>query len=289
MFLENIPWADSRGDSMGRNAFAYICWPNESRLKDSIMQCVKLRDDGYIQIYRYPGFGGDTVSRDHVGAMIIALYVNRDFDELEWVLSNLPWKLSRKYSQTIDFWLWLRSIKNKNRGYFFLLLTLIQFMFVVLYNAAIRKIIGIKKATPPIDHKPMRGWKKLLAKTLYPHYALFLLSWQIRILPASIIKRIVQRLLRIESNNIVIDAILGRKILKVEYESYRPTTSFIWSRRMDTNDDVMIRPMTDAESKYNDLNQAMLDYLYFGVDSIMIGCPDEIVRSIKEKNQLIFY
>ena len=72
MLLER-DWSDGKGDSVGRNAFAYICWPNETWLKDTILQCVKMGDDGFVQFYRYPGKGGDTMSRDHVGAILLAL------------------------------------------------------------------------------------------------------------------------------------------------------------------------------------------------------------------------
>ena len=123
-------------------------------------------------------------------------------------------------------------------------------------------------------------------KICYPHFALFLLAWQVKVLPESIFKWILQKLLSIESRNIVIDAVLGKQIDKIKYI---PTTSFIWSRRMDNFDDILLRKMSDEESAYNDLNRCMIDYLYFGIDRIMLESPHEIIRSIKNKNQIITY
>lgn len=277
MILENISW-DSKGDSVGRNAFAYICYPNHAFLKYSIMQCVKQRDDTFVQFYRYPNEGADTISRDHVGAIILALYINRDNEELDWVLENLPWRLSRKYTQTIDFWLWHKSLKSRVYGNLFLLLTMLMFIFVVPSNFLIRKIAGIKKLkyTDFPNNNPI---KSKILKLIYPQFALFLLAWQIKTVKDSWLKWLVQKLLLLDSGNVVIDAILGKKITKEKYDEFIQLTSFVWSRRMDTSDDVYITPM---KMDCNDLNVAMLDYLYFGIDEIMLKYDDKIINLIKQ-------
>lgn len=293
ILLERLGWSDGKGDSSGRTAFAYICYPNESFLKDAILRCVKVRDDSYIQFYRYPDYGANTMSRDHVGAIILALYINRDFDELDFILTNLPWRLSRKYTQTIDFWLWQKTLFYRDRWHrwvwanCFILLTFVQFALIVPWNFIIRMIIGAKKIDPTnfVYKKPAK-WRRFINKICYPQFALFLLAWQVKVLPKSIFKWFLQKLLSIESGNIVIDAVLGKKIDKIDYT---PTTSFIWSRRMNNFDDITLRKMTDEESAYNDLNRCMIDYLYFGIDRIMLESPDEIIRSIKTKNQIITY
>lgn len=293
ILLERLGWSDGKGDSAGRTAFAYICYPNESFLKDAILRCVKVRDDSYVQFYRYPDYGADTMSRDHVGAIILALYINRDFDELDFILDNLPWRLSRKYTQTIDFWLWSKTLFYRDKWHrwiwanSFILLTLVQFTLIVPWNFVIRTIIGAKKIDPTnfVYQKPAK-WRRFLNKICYPQFALFLLAWQVKVLPKSIFKWLLQKLLSIESGNIVIDAVLGKKIDKIDYT---PTTSFIWSRRLDNFDDILLRRMTDEESAHNDLNRCMIDYLYFGIDRIMLDSPDEIIRSIKTKNQIITY
>lgn len=276
MILEKA-WGDGRGDALGRNAFTYICHPNELWLKDSIMACIKQRDDSFVQFYRYPDLGADSVSRDHVGAVILAFYINNDRTELEWILKNLPFRLSRKYVQTLDFWLWQKSLLNDNRWYqaAFHLLNILMFLFIIPHNFIIRKLFGIKKI------KDVDNWKtkKLpnIVKSIYPHYALFLLAWQVRITKDSLLKWILQKILLIESSNIVIDAVLGKPITS----EYKPTLPFIWSRRMDVADNIEIRTMTEKEAAYNDLNKAMYDYLRLGLDKIMIEYPKELTQKIK--------
>lgn len=300
MLLENLPWDESggRGDSVGRNAFAYICWPNESKLKESILSCLKLRDDTYIQSYRYPNFGADTMSRDHLGAIILALYINRDREELRNLLDNLPFRISRKYSQTVDFWLWQKSIKFEGElvgrlfADLFLVLNLLMFVFVVPYNALIRKILGIKKLKLtdfPIIPDNFAGIRKVLLKTIYPQFALFLLGWQIKVMRNSPLKSVLQNLLLLDSGNVVLDAVLGKSLTQSDYDSYIPMTSFIWSRRLDSSDDVFISPMTPEQSKFNDLNLGMLDYFRLGIDVLMLYFPDEIIESIKSNDAIIRY
>jgi hypothetical protein len=296
MILERLGWGENGvGDAIGRNAFAYICHPNESRLKEYILRCVKIRDDSYVQCYRYPDRGASTMSRDHVGAIILSFYINRDWDELDLILQNLPWRLSRKHTQTIDFWLWQKTLLHRKDRFkhwilssSFLILTLIQFILIVPWNRLIRCLIGAKNIDPA-DHnyvKPPK-WKYRLYWMMYPQFALFLLAWQLKVMPDSLLKWIVQALASIESGNIVIDRLLNYG--NIDRSQYRPTTSFIWSRRLDNFDDIMIRPMTSYEAKWNDLNQSMIDYLYFGIDRIMLEYPDEIVRSIKENKRIINY
>ena len=294
MLMENLGWGDNgKGDAIGRNAFAYICWPNAFFLKESILKCIKLRDDGFIQIYRYPNWGGDTISRDHVGAIVVAFYINRDWEELDNVLNNLPWRLSRKYSQTVDFWLWHRSLKYRSfwLAQIFYLINVLFFIFTIPWNFFVRKILRIKKIKNLEDakfiHFPAKSWKWRLHKTLYRHFALFLLAWQIKILPKSWLKWLLQKLLLLESNNAVISAVLGRPITKEQRESFEPITSFIWSRRLDTADDILLRYMSDDESRFNDLNRGMLDYLYYRIDEIMLNFDDKIVDSIKNDDKIV--
>lgn len=300
MILERLPWennAGGKGDASGRNAFAYICWPNQTWLKQTFMQCVKQQDDTFVQFYRYPNEGADSMSRDHVGAIILALYINRDYEELDWILNNLPFRLSRKYTQTIDFWCWQKALKFRNTikgsifGNLFLVINLLMFTFVVPYNWIVRKILGIRQvnfydAEPQLNFFEKGSWKWKLNKTIYPHFALFLLAWQVKTMQSSWLRLIVQRLLRCDSGNLVIDAVLGKKITKEQYEAFEPLTSFIWARRLESTDDVFIVP---NENEENDLNKGMLDYLYFGIDKIMSEYDDKIIASIKNQKPIIDY
>ncbi len=259
------------------------------------MQCVKMGDDGFIQFYRYPGKGGDTMSRDHVGAILLALYINRDTDELQWILNNLPWVISRKYNQTIDFWIWTKCLRNSKWKFYisqiFYILVLLQFVFILPWNNLVRLILGVKKYDNiklPI-FKKMFGWKKKLSKSIYPQYALFLLAWQIKVCSNSWLKKATQWIVKLESGNIVIDAVLGSKINRIDWLRFKPASSFIWAGRLDSLTEIDIHFLNKDESKYNDLNKGMLDYLYFKIDKIMLEYQDEVIQAIKNKEPIIQY
>lgn len=291
------PWeTEKTQDGIGRNAFAYICWPNETWLKDTLMNCIRQRDDTFVQFYRYPRHGAIDMSRDHVGAIILALHINRDEKELKFVLDNLPWRLSRKYTQTIDFWLWQKALKWEKFRYLisniFYALNLLIFSLIIPWNFIIRTMIGIYKVEIkdlPVEYEEFKGIRKLLKETIYPHFSLFLLSWQIKVLPDSFLKYILQRFLLLESRNIVIDSLLGKELTKERYESFQPTTSFIWSRPIDSTDEIYMKPSTEEEMRFNDLNKGMLDYLYFGIDKLVENCKDETMNQIKNQQQIIHY
>jgi hypothetical protein len=293
------PW--SKGDSIGRNAFAYIFWPNDPLLKNTLLSCVKTRDDGYVQFYRYPNEGADTMSRDHVSAIILALYINRDREELIYILDNLPLQLSRRYWQTADFWLWQKALradlKEKKISYWifkrlFLLLNLLMFVVVVPWNFFMRKILGVKRydvsEIPTREFKLWTGARRwMYQKLLYPHFALYNLAWMVRTLKAE--NGLLSLLLKIEAQNFVIKAVLGRKINQKEYDSYMPTNGFQWAGVFDNGVDRVPRLLTEEEVKYNDIMKGNLDYLYYGMDKIMLNYHDNVVNAIKENKNLINY
>lgn len=266
MLLKKDGWGDNgRGDSLGINAFEWIVYPNDNELKKSVQQCIKY-EYGRLKILRHPNLQIDNISRDHVGAVILALYLNGEKSELNFILNNLKWRLSNRYIQTPDFWLWQKSIYHQSwvLAQVFYLTVLIQMIVIIPWNFLLRTIIGIKKVKDldEWEFKPLTGWRKLLFKAVYPHFALFFLAWQIRSLPDSWLKTLVQKIARIEANNTVIKATLGRKITKEEYKQYRPTSCFLWSRRQDTSDDIMMEYLTEPEYRFNDISKDMLDYFY---------------------------
>lgn len=301
------PWENNNTqDGLGRNAFLYINYPNQKWLKESLFKCIKQRDDSYIQFYRYPNKGANTISRDHVAGVILALYLNKDWKELEWILDNLPWRLSRKYSQTIDFWLWQKmlraEIKGKTRiqnllSYSLLFLILIEFCIIVPLNLLIEKLLHIRrlelKDFPNSEVQTFKGHKKLIYQLKYPTFALFTLGFQLMtIQKGQIIKWIIRNLqLRwlINKSNLVLRYIITRRSIKEnEYKKYTGMTSFIWSRPLDTTDEVYINQMNEREKEYNDINQSMLDYCYMEIDKfIHRSNKTNIIQKLKD-NENIF-
>jgi hypothetical protein len=96
-------------------------------------------------------------------------------------------------------------------------------------------------------------------------------------------------LLKIEAQNFVIKAVLGRKINQKEYDSYMPTNGFQWAGVFDNGVDRVPRLLTEEEVKYNDIMKGNLDYLYYGMDKIMLNYHDNVVNAIKENKNLINY
>lgn len=293
------PW--SKGDSIGRNAFAYIFWPNDPYLKSTLMSCVKKRDDGYVQFYRYPGEGADSMSRDHVSSIILALYINRDKEELLYILENLPLQLSRRYWQTLDFWLWQKALKaelqNKpiKRLVFrelFFFVNLVMFLLVVPWNFFMRKLLGVKRYNladlPTREFKPWTGVRRwMYQKLLYPQFALYNLVWMVRTLKGE--DSLLSKLLILECQNFVLKAVLGRKIKRSEYDSYIPISGFQWASVFDNGSDRSPRILTEEEAKFNDIMKGNLDYLFYGLDKIMLEYDDSIVNSIKSNQKIINY
>lgn len=299
MILEdrNAPW--TKGDSVGRNAFAYIFWPNQSFLKDTLMSCIKTRDDGYVQFYRYPNEGAKDMSRDHVSAIILALYINRDRTELEYVLNNLPLQLSRRYWQTPDFWLWQKALKAELGGnrvqywilkQLFFLLNTFLFCIIVPWNWFIKSVLFVKKYDLT-NLENFKGWTGVKAwmyqKLLYPQFALYNMAWMVRTLRGQ--NSVLSSILKVEAGNFVIKAILGKKISKEEYGSYIPINGFQWAHIIETGRDIVPRLLTKEETAYNDIMQGNLDYLYFGMDKIMLEYDDVLVEKIKNNEPIIFY
>lgn len=294
---EGTEW--SKGDSVGRNAFFYIFHPNQLWLKETLLSCIKVRDDGYVQFYRYPDLGADNMSRDHVSAIILALYLNRDYDELKWILDNLPLQLSRRYWQTLDFYLWQKTLKAEIEGKrtkrfilkeLFLLLNLLMFIFVVPLNFLIRLVLGVKSIKPEdlegLELKVQPKWQKwAYQKLIYPHFALYNLAWMIKSVKAE--NGLLAWLLRFEVKNFVLKAILGKPISKREYESYVPLTSFQWAGTFDQFIEWKPRPLTETEQKVNDINKSNLDYLYFKVDELMSRFDPEIINKIKNNKPIL--
>lgn len=287
----------TKGDSVGRNAFAYIFHPDQTWLKDSIMNCVRQRDDTLIQCYRYPGLGADTMSRDHVSAIILALYINRDKEELKWVLDNLPWKLSRKYNQTFDFWIWQKALKFPKLKWIlsqaFYIIQIVLFLLILPWNFLLRFLIGITEYEPwqmgEVEIPEMPRWKRFIYRGIYPHFSLYNLCWQIRTMSSSFLQKILIELVKLECQNFVLKAILGREITKEEYASYIPINSFQWAGNLDSGIDREMRKLEEAEVRFNDLTKSNLDYFYFGIDKIMFNFKDEVIEKVKENKNLIFY
>lgn len=303
MVLENgDDW--TKGDSLGRVAFFYIFHPNQAFLKETIFKCIKQRDDGYVQFYRYPNEGADTQSRDHISAVILSLWLNQDHIELKWILDNLPLQLSRRYWQTLDFWLWQKSLKalleDRKVKYqifrhLFLILNVLIFVLTVPFNLIIKVLLGVRSFNtgqistsgkdPDVNTKK---WRRRLYQLTYPTFALYNLAWMIKSLRLEdTILTLILRLITKKDNLVIRQLLTKTKIItKEEYEGYIPINTFQWAGDLNNlSIDRHIRRLTPEEIKYNDLTKANLDYLYYDIDKL----NPRLIQEIKLNNSPIFY
>lgn len=298
MCLEKVGGNGGEGDSVGRNAWFYICYPHETWLKESILRCIKQRDDSYIQFYRYPDKHADTISRDHVASIILAFWINRDKEELSWILHNLPWRLSRRYTQTVDMWIWIQTLKFRGWKHhllaqIFYLITLFQFVLIVPWNFIIRTIFGLHQIKPNEVDKPHhllpKKWGKIIGKLLYPHYALFNLVWQVNILySGGPIKWLTNLLVSLDSKNPILKRVAGfKKLTQKDIDKYTPLSGFQWAGEINkTLWYGLPRKLSQDETKYNDLTHSIMMYLYYGYDKIMLKYDDKLIQRIKNGEKI---
>jgi hypothetical protein len=101
-----------KGDAIGRTYEAYYVYRDE-RFIEAIKKCwIKVPTDKgyYYQGYRYPTHDDNDLSRDHTLYTVLAFMESGMSDkDLKEFVTHIPWKISERYSQTIDLWLWMRA------------------------------------------------------------------------------------------------------------------------------------------------------------------------------------
>jgi len=101
-----------KGDAIGRTYESYYVYRDE-RFIEAIKKCwVKVpKNNGYYyQGHRYPTHYDNDMSRDHTLYTVLAYMESGMSDkDLKEFVTHIPWKISQRYSQTIDLWLWMRA------------------------------------------------------------------------------------------------------------------------------------------------------------------------------------
>jgi hypothetical protein len=280
MFLQNTPWDKDNGkhDALFRTGFAYAVY-GEKVLRDGIMSCMNIGvfwffDEEFLVPYRYPAVGYQlTTSRDQLSGAIIGLAINGDWDKIQWICDNLKWKISDKFNQTIDFYLWQKSMNESNNrklyGLLFHLVSLVMVSLVLPWNAFIRFIGGYKSVNQD-DFKSespdtLSRATKVMNKMMYPTFAFFIWVWQVYVSPNSIIKRPLQLLMRLEceKSNYVLRMLLGDKNIYLDQiTDYKSMHGLRWNNRLDKSTNDGMWTLSDDEKKFNDLDSDMLRWCY---------------------------
>lgn len=250
-----------QGDAIGRNLIAYYTW-NDYRFIKGIRKCFVLNGD-YYQGFRYPNREGKGISRDHVSYALIALKIANDYT-LNLLISGLKWRISDFASFTPDMWCWMKSLKgNKFWTSLYYMMEIPLTIINVLRNKYIYWRAGYKEEMDQFEwvagnhnkNKIDNKWKK----KLFQVYAMHNMAWQLKVMPESIAKRIMQKLVlkMVPRHNYWIKMLLGDfSMTKRQIYEYvlttgdRPTTIL--------NPAICRRDVHVIKEKYNKLD---VDYL----------------------------
>jgi hypothetical protein len=270
--LQNTNVLSAHGDAIGHTVDAYFAY-NYKPFVDSVKKCFKEEADdkgSFIQGYRSPyHFGAEpnTMSRDHIiNALILMKLEDQDF--LKKLSKGLRWKISDKYSFTIDSWLWMKGIAG-NKFYMFLwyILNIFLVIFYVILNKIVYKISGVGKEVPQsefvlTDESEISDKIKKCRKIVYPMYAIYLHCFQLYVSPNSIGKWLIKKmsLLFVDKQNFILKVVLGAKVDKNNVYSYKPMYGGRWTTYLNQMNDRFLK-IIDDNPEYIEENLVDVDLL----------------------------
>jgi hypothetical protein len=270
---------NGKGDSIGRTVDAYIAYEDTkfiSAVKECFIYKVDKRGHQYLQGYRHPDYMNDEyndMSRDHIiNTLILLKYIN-DEETLKTYSKKLRWKISDRFSFTIDSWLWMMGVAGSwvclKLWY---ILTVLIMGFNAIWNKTIYKIAPFSEEIPQNQFEPympeqLTHQQLQLRKLLYPAYALNILSWQLYVLKDSWFKRLVQKLtLKITGKeNFLMRLLLDDKNLPSfeDVYTYKMMTGGRWSAMLNETNDRDIRIITNLRLiRENRLEEDLLLRIY---------------------------
>lgn len=276
-----------RGDAVLRTSRAYLTW-GRPEMKQGILSCFRKfnMQDYPNSKYWYQGarcnprHGEDDMSRDQLSGAFYALLIRGDKEECLEIIRHTPFKISRRFIMSPDFWLWTKAVQGKKMAevlwYLFYVVTL---PFTFLWNGLVNLILGYKEinqknyssAEVAAKHSKYNKFQKMLDRSLYPAFASHHIGWYMECLPNSFLKRCVQKILmtQTEKGNYIERLLYGDKtVTQAEVDSYIPMTEYRWSSKLDGNDSASgtIPPVWDTDLveklKINQLDKDMLIWLW---------------------------
>jgi len=274
------------GDALIRTGRAYIAW-GRKEMKDGIISCFRkfqlkdLGDKYWYQGSRCSGrYGEDDVSRDQLSGAFYALLVRGDIDECVEIIKHTPFKISRRFNMTLDFWLWTKAIQGKKWGeVLWHISSILLLPIMILWNKFINLMLGYKEVDQKL-YNPTNGFKhrekfnklqKLLDMSFYPSYSIHHMCWYLECVPDSFLKKCVQKIImwQVEKGNYVDRLLCGDKtVTQEDIDSYIPMTEYRWASKLDGSDNVPLRIPESwdinliEKLKVNQLDKDMLTWLW---------------------------
>jgi hypothetical protein len=240
MMLVDEPEDYGRGDSIKRTFLAWFCYQKEELYK-AILQNVK-EDGKRIRVNRHPERLDDTMSRDHLTFLFAALKLKGDTKYLKSVVRKLPWKISDRFNQTIDFWLWSRVLAGNFWLYPIYSLVMATMMgAIAIWNNTINLIAGYNREQSQEDYvngsnSTLTRWQFHCKSARVPSFVIYYHIWQIYVLPNGIFKRALQFIasLCVHRYNWVLKLLTKKwngPTVK-DLEDYKPMSSNRWTAIM---------------------------------------------------------
>jgi hypothetical protein len=231
---------NGKGDSIGRTFESYYTY-RDKRFIDAIKSCwVKIdnKNNYYYQGFRFPTHDSNDMSRDHLfNSVLVLIASGHTEDEIKEFVTHVPWKISDKYNQTLDLWLWMRSISGI---WWAKVLSPIVDITLMSINVLWQKICyAIAPFKPELSQEEFCStptptktkWIKTIGSALFPSYTMTQVAWKIHFTKNSISKTILKwLLLRIANkHNYVVKLLLDDStVTKEQVYSYKSMMGGRW-------------------------------------------------------------
>ena len=264
-------------DTLWRSGLAYIAYGDED-IKSGILKCFRpyiIGEDRNPDKTMYQAsrasnrFGEDDVSRDQIILALAALEFNGDIEEVKEIASRLSFRVSRRFLMTPTMWFWVKYLGTRKKGwkYAFAFMQTLEHILQMPLTKALRFLSGATKRIPlPHDKNTELPYKKGFFYKLYqgigyPEYGLHFAAWQYYVVPfGGLLGRLNRSLMRWQSEeeNLLLRTMLGGKEVNInEFESFKPTNTFMWQRRNDVAT-AWIYELKPSEYEFNNLELDIL-------------------------------
>lgn len=281
MFLtQNFDWDPSgnndKEDSIGTNCLGYITYGYEPFI-NAVKNCYV--DKGtYIEAFRHPSFINltpNTMSRDHIIYTLVLMKYAKEEEFLKNLAKKLKWKISDRYSFTLEIWLWMKGIAgNKFYMLLYYLLDIPLMTINVLWNKLIKKLGNFGSEIPQNKYNPLSASqiskKQLfLRKLIYPIYALHEKGFMMYVSPNCLGKTIIKKLGAIDvyNENYLLKLLFGKNVTEEEVNNYLPSTAWRWDTALNNINDRDVKIITNPKRlEANVLDVDLLKTIYKNIE-----------------------
>jgi len=197
-----------KGDCLSRTGvYAYKAWGDIKFVNSIETHCMQVKKDKkgkyYWQLLRHPLWTENDMSRDHVVGCLLALKFTNKNCEIEYLSEKIRWRISDKYTFTIDTWAWMKILAGKwwwspvfyIAEYPVMFFNMLWNKFWLWYGDFSPEVHPRNWNVHYVDKYATRKQLKI-REWLYPTYALEGLAWMLYVLKPNIFMRGLQWIIR---------------------------------------------------------------------------------------------